>query len=181
MDPSLVDPNKDLTIFAETLSIQGAISLPGRKVTIHARTIVGNNASLNISGTDGNGSNPGDRADDGPNPAARGAAGGPGKNGVEGQPGGNAGALTIVAGTISGNLSILANGGRGGRGRDGGNGGIGALGPDGSDGNSSGACGGGAKVAGEATAALREVVGAEAQAEAPDEFLSAPLTRFPLG
>jgi hypothetical protein len=144
LDPSqLVDPNKDLSIFAETLTIQGAIALPGRKVTIHARTIISNNASISVSGTDGNDSNPGKRADDGPSGAVPGAAGERGKNGGDAQAGGIAGDLTIVAGTISGNLSIFANGGHGGRGQDGGNGGVGALGLDGSSGNADGRCGDG--------------------------------------
>jgi hypothetical protein len=142
LDPKDLDPSADFRVFADTLTIPaGNFSLPGKNITIYARSIAcpnNNNAVLDTSGTSYPNRvlpfNP-PKADSG-----RGAGDG-GQNGKHGGStpdtvaanGQDAGGITINASVISGNLKLNANGGQGQQGQDGQSGGDGIGGRPGDD------------------------------------------------
>jgi hypothetical protein len=122
-------PKLDVDVCADVVRIVGTIALPGRAVTIVARTVVGTDgACLDVSGVDAEDYRPGDRADDGRTPGANGS------DGASGRQGQHAGTITVHCNKLAGSVSLVANGGVGGRGQDGGNGAVGARGADGADG-----------------------------------------------
>jgi hypothetical protein len=135
-------PDRDLFIYADVVRLQGAIRLPGKNVTIHARRILGDGvtASIDVSGLDGTNFGPA-RARDGVSASGEGGHGNPGANGrplneIERaqQNGKNAGSVRLIAERIEGRLLVLANGGAGGSGESGGDGSSGNRGRNGADG-----------------------------------------------
>ena len=122
-------PNHNLIVYADTIRIDGIISLPGKNIYLHARQIsCSETGVVDLSGKDApNLEQP--RAQDGQVPGEG------GKDGTEGKPGQNAGNATIIAGSIEGELRIRAVGGKGGKGQDGGLGAPGAAGSPGANGN----------------------------------------------
>lgn len=127
----LVRQDKDLYVYADTLTINSALKLPGRKVVINARNLVVQGGSLNVTGGAPAASyQPGNRATDGRSPGDGGQAGASASTDGIGK---KAGDVTIAVHSLSGDLVIEANGGVGGRGQDGGNGSTGANGKDGAD------------------------------------------------
>jgi hypothetical protein len=130
LDATLVDPNSDLTVFAQDLTIVGPLTLPGKNVTIHAKTISVNNYEvIDVAGLYVNTTIPPPRQD-GVNLGESGKPGTPGDAGMDG------GSVSIFADSIisgDGGIMIRAYGGTGGRGGDGGNGMKGSLGGPGAD------------------------------------------------
>ena len=118
VDNNTYAPNRDLVVRAETVHLSGPIKLPGRNVGIFARELICTEGALiDVSGLVGDPdftSRP--RANDGRGP---GAAGTKGKDGGDGQAGGQ---IKVLLGELRGNLSLAANGGNGGGAEDGGNG-----------------------------------------------------------
>lgn len=137
VDASMFPASTDLTIFADTLTFAGTVSLPGKKVFIHAREIAGVGA-IDVNGVDQIGFAPGPPSSISVNYGAK------GPKGDDGPKGGDAGSITILAGAISGSIAISASGGKGGRGQDGGNGVVGGPGSNGAN----DACGNGSQPGG---------------------------------
>lgn len=119
LDSSVPSPTHNLSIYADTVSLTEAISVPGKNLLIHARKVICHDgASIDVTGT---------IASKNYSPDARTGSDGTdyGANGLKGDdggPGGNAGNVQIIAETIQGRLTVIANGGKGGRGQGGGNG-----------------------------------------------------------
>jgi len=127
LEQALADATLNLKIYAQDLTISGNINLPGRKVLIYAQRItVAPGARIDVTGPAAKGFLPGSRTD-GIDAGSAGTAGTPGGVGSGG------GEVTIFAESVSGTLTIAADGSAGGRGRDGGNGAQGRLGPQGGD------------------------------------------------
>jgi peptidoglycan hydrolase CwlO-like protein len=107
--------DRDLSVFADTIELEGLLALPGRLVFLHARRIIcGPGATIDVSGP--NATDYMEHASDGT------SKGDYGRDGSKGKRGGHAGGIAIFAGELSGQIKLLANGGRGGRGQSGGNG-----------------------------------------------------------
>lgn len=108
-----------IRIVADEVEIVGRSALPGRSIAIFARRIVSRDGALDVSGA------PASQSFD---PAAKeaalnGAAGHPnGKPGADGGPGPDGGAITIVADTLQGALTLRARGSDGGSSQSGGDG-----------------------------------------------------------
>lgn len=121
--------NNDLVVYADTLIIKGKLTMPGRKVFLHAREIkCQENACIDVSGADNTEIlNP---RIDGADSSETGKHGHDGETGKNGQAGGQ---VQIFVGHIEGVLKVLAEGGKGGNGNPGGNGQRGAKGSEGAD------------------------------------------------
>jgi hypothetical protein len=117
---------KDLTVLADVLTLDGPLSAPGRNIKVSCRELrCGPAASIDVSGPPiTTGFKRGDKKPTSMTP------GDPGAKGDPGQAGAPAGSIEILAGTIKGSLRLLANGGSGGRAQDGGDGAVGGVGPD---------------------------------------------------
>lgn len=123
-----VSPINNLTIYADVVRLVGKVSLPGKKVFIHARRVVGGSgAEIDVSGADATGYAAGAPARSGINPGEDGT---PGRNGADGSDGGS---ITIQAEAVVDRMLLTANGGRGSAGENGGNGATGSTGGDGPD------------------------------------------------
>lgn len=124
--PEQAIAGKALVVRATTVRVSGRLRLPGGRIEIFARRLIAEGvASLDVSGSPGSPDHAGrGPAMSGTNP---GEAGRPGENGGDGQPGGQ---IVVIAHTITGPLSLYANGGRGGAAQSGGNGATGSGGRD---------------------------------------------------
>jgi hypothetical protein len=145
-----LDRSQDVSVFADHVTIHGAIDLPGRSVRIVARVVdTDGAASISVNGDHGAApplspavvsgiGSPGSNAEDWM--GAIGGQGGPGAPGAVGGGGDNgkaAGSIAIYAGSFGAgcNLALNAIGGTGGAGQggqpgqQGGQGGVGAKGP----------------------------------------------------
>lgn len=122
--------DRGLTVFTDTLSINGPLRMPGRNVFIHARQInCGPGAAIDVSGLAGEDFRVGDKIQP--------ASFTPGTGGVDGAiggQGGSGGTITIICESLIGPLVLAARGGDGGRGQDGGDGVRGEAGTAGADG-----------------------------------------------
>ena len=150
LSKDLLNPLMDLVVNANEVRIAEVISLPGRNMTIVARTIVFEpQGQIDCSGAAGQ-----------PNftEAETGLDGSRLGYGQDGQPGseagngGHGGAVQLYADTISGNPRIRTGGGAGGRPQNGGSGAPGAPGSNGArigDGGGNGGSGGKGGLAGQ--------------------------------
>jgi predicted nucleic acid-binding Zn-ribbon protein len=125
-------PGMDLIVYGDELTISAALSLPGQKMTIIARTVtMGAGASVDLSGAVGAPVSPAQARNGLPGASAQqpdATDGGAGQTGNHGQA---AGSFTLAAGTMTGTLSVRSEGGAGGTGQRGGDGGTGLNGANG--------------------------------------------------
>lgn len=112
----------NLLVLCDVLTIDGAISVPGKMIWLVARRVVARNGAT-IDTTALAPSLTVQRAQDGRAP------GQPGDNGEKGADGSAAGAITLVCGRCEGPLELRAVGGNGANGQDGGTGAVGPTGP----------------------------------------------------
>jgi hypothetical protein len=130
LNKDVIDPQHELIVFADQITIEGEIRLPGRKIFLHARQISSQGGALvNVTGNVGPSAtktvistNPGQNGNNGDN----------GKSGVGG------GQIVILAGQISSNITFLAQGGTGSDAAPGGDGVKGSTGDAGQNGNAGG-------------------------------------------
>lgn len=123
--PDTLGPSAHTRVYADRIVVQGAISMPGRSVSMFAREIVWSpGASLDTSGSKGS-----DHLHPAPPRTQAELEGLHGETGALGLP---AGRVELVARRILGQPEIKAEGGRGGAGQQGGKGGIGRTGDVGS-------------------------------------------------
>lgn len=121
--------NLGLLVYADSVTVADILMHSGKNIVIHAREIIfAPGARVDVSGESRNILPPG-RGSDGQNFSEE------GKKGDDGAPGGNGGSVALMADTITGEVSVLANGGAGGAGARGGDGHDGRNGSDGADGN----------------------------------------------
>ncbi|WP_162878250.1 hypothetical protein [Trinickia diaoshuihuensis] len=137
LDQSHIPGDGALTVRADTIRIDGLISLPGRDLTILARQIVcGANATISTKA-------PAVAVDYAGATAPNGVrSGDPGQDGRNGSDGANGGQVLIFAENMSGNLTVDASGAQGGAAENGGDGAPGAHGRDWARGMAQGGDGG---------------------------------------
>ena len=123
----LITPERDLIVRADTVTIPGKLSLPGRLVHIFARQVeCAEDAAIDVSGLAGMPDYTGMAK-----PMGAQEPGSPGADGDNGGDGQNGGEIKIVAQELNGNIHLFAKGGQGGKAQDGGDGVKGRRGPDG--------------------------------------------------
>lgn len=131
-----VPGTQDVLIYADTVTLGGAVTNPGRKIQIVARRLAVTAAStIDVSGPAGSPNTPPGVLPDQPNQSY----GSAGANGVDGGAGGNGGSIILYVAELTGaaegstpaTLTLNADGGAGGRGQDGGAGIQGAPGQPG--------------------------------------------------
>lgn len=111
--------HQHVIIYADNLQVRGRYCLLGRTVEIFARRIEADQAIIDVSGAPVTISYDVAQAD----ASLDGTAASPnGKPGADGGRGRDGGAITITAGEITGNLTLVANGSQGGNSQRGGNG-----------------------------------------------------------
>lgn len=140
---SMIDPTRALAVHADTIRLPhgGSLVLPGRAVTLVARVLQANGATIDTSGpppsiTYSPGDMPGPGGATGGFGAGAGGVGGTGTGGQAGAPasgGRDGGPICVAATSLLGALTLIADGGSGGRGQDGSRGGQGGHGLDGAD------------------------------------------------
>ncbi len=134
LNSSLLPADKDLIVYANDLTINGNLTIPGKNIVINARKVISENGKIDTSGGEPEKDfSLGNRAKDGDNGVDYGSDGKAGESGEAGSAGQNAGNITVVAEQFVNPINLIANGGRGGRGQDGGNGGTGHDGKPGAD------------------------------------------------
>lgn len=129
----LLPEGRDLEVYADVLSINSSLTLPGKGLTLNARTLVSQGGVIDVSGGPPElDFKPGARAKDGKSTSSPGENGNNGDpNPGIGSPGIPGGKVVVAAETLLGDLHLISNGGSGGRGQDGGNGSDGQPGADG--------------------------------------------------
>ncbi len=132
LSQDMVPESQDVTIYADTLTLPSQLKHQGN-LSIVARSIIANGATIDLSGAPGNAYPADSVADKGLDGATPGAKGGKGVTGAAGGRGQDGGHLTIMAAGLVGTLNFVSPGGAGGRGQGGGPGGSGAQGSMGAD------------------------------------------------
>jgi hypothetical protein len=126
---ALLQARRKLAIHADEVVLRGPYTAQYAELYLNCRTLVcDGNATIDVSGADGQGYLVGFK------PPIQGSPGVDGDAGDDGKPGVKGGVIVIVSEKISGSLKLVAQGGKGGRAQDGGDGTGGTHGARGLDG-----------------------------------------------